>query len=313
MHAHRKVIKAGAEAMGLWVACGSFAASAASRQDGSLDADEVATRALLLGIKDWKKVADRLVAAGLWDVDGELYVFHNWDHYETSEGVNAAKAEKAAKKQKAYRDRKAASGNATGNEPVTRYGNVTGNEKVTPGNAPVTPGNALAGVTPALHAGACALPVPAQPNPPLPSDAGEPAGSSGEVLDMGDLRRLWNENRERVTASTMPVHFDAADAEVLGALPRTHRASQSDLEFVDWLAVEFGAWHAESVKAHGQGATRLTSCWAPKSFSGWYGRKGSPATQNARQEAPARSEPYVHRSDLPLVAPIRKPRVEVLS
>lgn len=109
LHAHRKLAKAGAEAMGLWVACGSFAASAASRQDGSLDADEVQGRALLLGIRDWKKTAARLVAAGLWDIDGDLYRFHDWCHYESAEGALEARRAKDAERARRAREKKLAS------------------------------------------------------------------------------------------------------------------------------------------------------------------------------------------------------------
>lgn len=295
LHAHRKLAKAGAEAMGLWVACGSFAASAASRQDGSLDADEVAMRATLLGVRDWKRLADRLVSVGLWDVDGDLYRFHDWDHFASADGASEARRLKAAERQAKSRAKRQMS------QPVTRDSHTMSHvterdmsqpvtcDSHTPSHVVTTPPRAI------VHDRAGAHPVPTRPDPSRPAaaaDAGDPAGSGGEVLDMGALRRLWNQARERATGAMFPATFSADDNAALAALPRVHVAADSGATFVDWLGVEVVAWVREVTASHGSGGVRLTSCWAPKSFSGWYQRKGSHLAPKARHGAPGREEPH---------------------
>ncbi len=81
LHAHRKARRAGAEAMGLWVACGSYASSPAGGGTGELDSDDVAYVASGLGIRAWKKVAARLVEVGLWEATATGIRFHDWADY----------------------------------------------------------------------------------------------------------------------------------------------------------------------------------------------------------------------------------------
>lgn len=80
LHSHRKAMRAGTEAMGLWVLAGSW--SAAEESDGWVPA-YVLPR--LVG-GTGEALAERLVAAGLWHpdvVDGEDgYRFHAWDEYQ---------------------------------------------------------------------------------------------------------------------------------------------------------------------------------------------------------------------------------------
>lgn len=278
LHAHRKLAKAGAEAMGLWVACGSFAASAASRQDGSLDHDEVAMRALLLGVRDWKRLADKLVSVGLWEEDGDLYRFHDWDHFASADGVTEAKRLKAAERQAKSREKKRLSDAVTRDSHTSSHvterdaSHAVTSDSHTPSHDVTTPPR-----TP-VHDRACALPVPSRPIPALPSDAGEPAGSGGDLLDMSSLRRLWNDNRERVTGSMLPAIHDADANAVLATLPKVRSvAPRPKASFADWLAVEFDAWHDVVTKEHGANATRITRAWSPVSFAGWYERNPPPA------------------------------------
>lgn len=290
LHAHRKLIKAGAEAMGLWVACGSFAASAASRQDGSLDADEVATRALLLGVKDWKRVADKLVSAGLWDVDGDLYRFHDWDHYDSAEGVSEAKRLKAAQRQAKSREKKRFAEDVTRDshtpgcdmsQPVTRdvtHGSHTASHDVTsPPRAPVC--------DPA-HDPARAHPSPAHPIPSQP--VAERAPAAPAALPTSDLAEeiLAAANTHPRLVSLIDPAFAAELALVATRGGKPHLVAQA----LDEAAGEIAA---QSITDHGKARSlvlRFVRAVRPAAgISGAGGGRGSSSAFGARHGAP---EPY---------------------
>lgn len=113
LHAHRKARRAGAEAMGLWVVAGSYASSQVSDESGLLAADEVEALALTMGIRQWKRVADKLVTVGLWEatVDeqgGPAYAFHDWEDYRPGgeAELQRRRDRDAERKRKAYQARK---------------------------------------------------------------------------------------------------------------------------------------------------------------------------------------------------------------
>jgi hypothetical protein len=91
LHAHRKVVRAGVAAMGLWVLAGSW--SSDQLTDGWVP-DYIATR---LDPGQAEKHAAALVRAGLWfpdEHDGERgWWFHQWsDHQPTSKSVHDQRA-----------------------------------------------------------------------------------------------------------------------------------------------------------------------------------------------------------------------------
>jgi hypothetical protein len=91
LHSHSKTMKAGTEAMGLWVLAGSW--SAAEESDGWIPG-YVLTR-LVGGNGD--ELAARLVKAGLWHADerdGEDgYQFHAWGEYQPTRADLEARRE----------------------------------------------------------------------------------------------------------------------------------------------------------------------------------------------------------------------------
>lgn len=98
-HSHRKATKAGIEAVGLWALCGSWAADQLT--DGFVP-DYVAARFS----PDYERLADRLVAVGLWEPatsDGDDgWRFHDWgDENPTREQVLSRRRKDAEKKQRA--------------------------------------------------------------------------------------------------------------------------------------------------------------------------------------------------------------------
>lgn len=72
---HTKALTAGNAAMGLWVRAGSW--SMQQLTDGRVPF----TVARQLGSK---AEASRLVAAGMWTVDGDAYTFHEWEGRQPS-------------------------------------------------------------------------------------------------------------------------------------------------------------------------------------------------------------------------------------
>ena len=87
LYAHRKVARAGLEALGLWTVALSW--SRAKATGGRIPADRPAL------LVDDPEVAARcvaaLVAARLWDLDGDGWRFHDWDDHQESEADEAAR------------------------------------------------------------------------------------------------------------------------------------------------------------------------------------------------------------------------------
>ena len=118
MHSNRKSRRAGAEAMGLWVMCGSYVSQI--DEDGTLAPDEIQAIALTMGMKRWAVAVEKLVAVGLWERDGARYRFHHWDHYREGGEAELKRAKEANKaRQKAFRDRQKAAADALGSGVVT--------------------------------------------------------------------------------------------------------------------------------------------------------------------------------------------------
>ena len=94
LHSHRKAVRAGISAMGLWVMAGSWCADHLS--DGFIP-DYMAARL----DRDYEENAGRLVDAGLWEPTekggDKGWQFHEWtDHQPTREEVQAAAAKKSS-------------------------------------------------------------------------------------------------------------------------------------------------------------------------------------------------------------------------
>jgi len=92
LHSHRKAVRAGVQAMGLWVLAGSW--SADHLQDGFIP-DYMAQRI----DPDAELHAAELVAAGLWfasEKGGEQgWQFHGWDEFQPTKEAVEAKREAA--------------------------------------------------------------------------------------------------------------------------------------------------------------------------------------------------------------------------
>ena len=102
LHSHPKARRAGAAALGIWTAAGSYAM--AYKTGGFVPA---------YFLNSWGKTgstaAVRLVEAGLWEVaerEGEPgYVFHDWDDYQPTPDEIEKGREDARERQRRRRQR----------------------------------------------------------------------------------------------------------------------------------------------------------------------------------------------------------------
>jgi hypothetical protein len=96
--AHRKVRRAGLEAVGLHARALSYCAG--SLTDGHVDPEWLTERAG----RRAERLAEQLVAAGLWEHNSDGFVIHDYLEYNPSrEEVEASRAELSAKRSEAGR------------------------------------------------------------------------------------------------------------------------------------------------------------------------------------------------------------------
>lgn len=104
---HPKVMRAGNEALGLWVR--SLSWSVAHLTDGAVPHDLVA----MLGAR--QETADRLVSAGLWHETFDGYEFHDWAEYQFTRERVVNQRETNRARLANWRDQKGASSNTVSN------------------------------------------------------------------------------------------------------------------------------------------------------------------------------------------------------
>lgn len=89
-HGHRKVRKAGLEAIGLHARALSLAGQ---EMDAHIDLEWVRE----CGGRNWRKLAEVLVSAGLWETNGDGWIIHDYHEYNpTREEWEAERAKRTA-------------------------------------------------------------------------------------------------------------------------------------------------------------------------------------------------------------------------
>jgi hypothetical protein len=167
---HRKAIRAGNLALGLWVRAGSW--SAQQLTDGHIPSDVV------LALGGTPDEAVQLVAAELWDVDGEGYCFRNWSDFQPSKEAVEADRLKARIRKQEWRDKKSS-------PPGTDAGSPNGRPIGTDGG---TPTGTNGGVPP----------TPTRPDPTHIKDMSEVADATPDDDDDEPPRDPPREDVERV-------------------------------------------------------------------------------------------------------------------
>jgi hypothetical protein len=198
-HSHRKAIKAGTHAIGLWTLSGSW--SNDNGTDGFIP-DYVAARF----DPDYEALAARLVEVGLWtaeEINGEKgWLFHDWTGEEGGEKRNYTRAE-VEKKRREWANRKAKSRERQAGVPhnVTRDNRVTPNgltrdSNVTAGSAQNPPENVTrdSRVSPRV-------PVPV----PLPLPEVQVQNQEPPVVDLSALPPA--ENSDNIAEEDKPWHL----------------------------------------------------------------------------------------------------------
>jgi hypothetical protein len=114
-HSHPKAIAAGPEAIGLWTIAGSW--SVDHLTDGFISRE---TLPKLLPNRNRTWLANRLVAAGLWEKVGDAgWQFHDWGDDGRQKTSQQVRAERAAGRERQARWREGER-NAVSNAPVTQ-------------------------------------------------------------------------------------------------------------------------------------------------------------------------------------------------
>jgi hypothetical protein len=92
--AHRKVRRAGLEAMGLWSIALSYCR--AQNPDGSLSSEDLEHIASVIGVKLTRclTLAAKLVEAKLWAQTDTGWAFHDWHNYQVSLAYSQAQSAK---------------------------------------------------------------------------------------------------------------------------------------------------------------------------------------------------------------------------
>jgi hypothetical protein len=110
---HKKMLAAGDAACWLWV-CG-LAYCQRHMTDGVITPEAVP----FLGCKGWKAAVPKLVASGLWAVDGSGYRVHDFLHWNDSAEVRRQKIRDVNERVTRFREAKKREGNAVGNSTPT--------------------------------------------------------------------------------------------------------------------------------------------------------------------------------------------------
>lgn len=135
LHSHKKVLRAGVDALGLWVLAGSWCMDQLT--DGFIP-DYVALRLDVAA----RERAERLVAAGLWEVaehDGDNgWQFHDWGGYQpTREGVETKREYERDKKRAQRRGPSGQFEASPGESPRDTEGTTEGVPRGVPPSRPV--------------------------------------------------------------------------------------------------------------------------------------------------------------------------------
>lgn len=176
LHEHAKARRAGLEAMGLWALAGSYCAD--NLTDGFVPVHVPARWSVR-----WRKLAQQLVAAGLWtvaEVGGEQgWLFHDWPEWQKTRQQVLTERAAAAERQRRARE-------SRGKSRVTSRDT----SRVT---------NGVSHTAPSLP-----FPNPEEPTPPTTSSLGPPA-ANGRGCRLPDDFAVTDEMRSWARAKTPSV------------------------------------------------------------------------------------------------------------
>ena len=172
LHSHTKAARAGVDAMGLWVLCGSW--SADQLTDGFVP-DYIALR---LDVKARSKAA-RLVSAGLWNVAEKCgdrgWSFHDWADMQPTRADVESKREQEREKKRRWREK--ASRGADG--------------RFTTGDDAMSPGESLGESTGDTLGSPVGSPPVSRPDPTRPERNSSPADADERASTIESEFNTW--------------------------------------------------------------------------------------------------------------------------
>jgi hypothetical protein len=275
LHAHPKAVRAGAQAMGLWVMCLSWVG--AYETDGFVPSSQAVLLAKSLGISRPTGVCSQLVAVGLWEVVDGGFLFH--DYRDCNKLKSQIQLERDATKQRVtrYRDRYKEDGNAVTNA-------------VTRGRASPDP----------------TRPIPRPKEiPPTPQGApAAPGGGQGQPIESSasgesdPAPELTKRERERLRDLEWAAAFSVG---VGAATGREHAVKPAHLETLRVVATTHAkglrgaaldAWFTERATAYvrAKPQSQFEAGYSPTRFLDWL-NEGAPGAQTSeRPRFPARRD-----------------------
>jgi len=124
---HPKLLEAGLEAVGLWLA--GLCHCNASASDGRIPKHHLPALWPLEDRRKLAKLASKLVGVGLWEDRGDAYVVHDYDHYQseaTREAQHARREYEREKKRKQREKQRLSPGDTPGDTPRDTLGDRPG-------------------------------------------------------------------------------------------------------------------------------------------------------------------------------------------
>lgn len=235
LHSHPKAMRAGANAMGLWVLAGSWSNDQGT--DGFVP-DYAAARL----DPEYETKAARLVEARLWDVaergGDKGWQFHQWTGDDSAPKRNYTRAEteqkrrEAAERQARSRERRASvTPDVTRDNRVT-HASVTNNSRVTHPNVQVGPENVTRDSRVSHSAPALALPIP---NPEVQNQ--KPSGVDLSALPpekkLDNIPEDEKPYLKRSPLSVIPCPEHPGDGRRIGDCPKCAREHGNRQWFAD--------------------------------------------------------------------------------
>lgn len=259
LHAHRKARRAGHEALGLWVVCGSYASSQVATGDGFLASDEVESIAASIGCRRWEALAQKLVDVGLWEAADGGFFFHDWAHYR--EGGDAEL------ERRRENDRKRKRGAYV---PKSLRGTSAEISAEKSGEPPPSSAESNGDVS----AKSPHPPVPSRPVrqiPPTPQGAGD----SEDEIPEGAVDICWLRSLRLAKAPGYVVPRGGLQSTVVQAIAEDWDAAKSRRDWASYasaMARDVAEWVGETVAA---GRVGFTGGWKWSAFAGWRAERDS--------------------------------------
>ncbi len=289
LHAHPKAVRAGAQAMGLWVMCLSWVG--AYETDGFVPSSQAVLIAKSIGISRPTGVCSHLVAVGLWEVVDGGFLFHDYGHCNKLK--SQIQLERDATKQRVtrYRDRYKDDGNAVTNG-VTRARAFPDPTRPIPIPKEIPPQPPEGAEQPAAPAGGQSQPVETSAPEPEQAPPPEPSAPSKAARIAAAHERYAGAYAKGASAALGGAAFAVARGELadLAMLLPTYAIAPTGGRLI---GPALDAW-LERTAAEYVTATRSEAKYqagfGPRAFGRWLATRAAGAQTSERPRPPVRRD-----------------------